>query len=94
MKISEAIIQNRNIKINTTNDFDATYKGKRITITTDHGFGKPKYDFLKRYCIDVWDIKSGIKDVDSWQDLHSMKDAIRYALIGACLIVDTSNPIE
>ena len=86
MKISAIVIQNRNISINTENDFDATYKGKRITITTDHGFGKPKYDHLNRYCIDVWDIKSGMKDVDAWQDFHTMRDAIRFALIGACLI--------
>lgn len=89
MRISEAIIQNRNILRYSDDNFDATYKGKRITITTDHGFGKPKYNHLKRYCIDVWDIMSGMKDVDSWQDFHTMKDAIRYALIGACLIVDT-----
>jgi zona occludens toxin (predicted ATPase) len=88
MKISAIIIQNRNIKSYSSDLFDATYKGKRIYITTDHGFGKPKYDHLKRYCIDVWDIKSGMKDVDAWQDFHEMKDAIRFALIGACLIPD------
>jgi zona occludens toxin (predicted ATPase) len=86
MKISGIVIQDRNILDNTENDFDARYRGKRIIITTDHGFGKPKYDHLKRFCIDVWDIKSGMKDVDSWQDFHTMKDAIRFALIGACLI--------
>jgi hypothetical protein len=86
MRISSAIIQNRNIRISTADDFDASYKGKRISITTDHGFGKAKHDFLNRYCIDVWDVKSGMKDVDSWQDFHTMKDAIRFALIGACLI--------
>jgi hypothetical protein len=88
MKVSGIVIQNRNITTNTGKVFDATYKGKRIYITTDHGFGKPKHDFLNRYCIDVWDIKSGMKDVDSWQDFHEMRDAIRYALIEACLIPD------
>lgn len=86
MKISGIVIQNRNIAQYSDDIFDATYKGKRFYITTDHGFGKPKYDHLKRYCIDVWDIKSGMKDVDAWQDLHTMRDAIRFALIGACLI--------
>jgi len=92
MKISGIVIQNRNIERYSDDNFNATYKGKRIAITTDHGFGKPKHDFLNRYCIDVWDIKSGMKDVDSWQDFHNMRDAIRFALIGACLISDPSSP--
>ena len=86
MKISGIIIQNRNISENSPDEFDATYKGKRIIISTNHGFGKPQYNHLKRYCIDVVDIKSGMKDVDAYQDCHTMRDAIRYALIGACLI--------
>jgi hypothetical protein len=86
MKISEAIIQNKNISIYTENDFDSTYKGKRIIISTNHGFGKPKYEHLKRYNIDVIDIKTGIYDVKSYEDYHCMKDAIRFALKGACLI--------
>lgn len=86
MKVSEAIIQERNISVNTENDFEATYKGKRIFISTDHGFGKAKYDHLKRYNIDVRDIETGMYDVQSYQDCHTMKDAIRFALKGACLI--------
>lgn len=86
MKVSEAIIQERNISVNTENYFEATYKGKRIFISTDHGFGKAKYDHLKRYNIDVKDIETGMYDVQSYQDCHTMKDAIRFALHGACLI--------
>lgn len=86
MKISGVIIQERNISENTNSDFVATYKGKSITISTNHGLGKPKYDHLKRYNIDVIDIKSGMYDVQSYEDLHEMRDAIRLALKGACLI--------
>lgn len=87
MKISSLVIQNRNISVNTENDFIATYKGKKIIISTNHGFGKPKYDHLKRYAIDVIDIKTNLKDVDSYEDFHTIKDAIRSALKGACLLV-------
>lgn len=62
MKIGQLVIQERNIITNTEEQFDATYKGKEIHITTDHGFGIPKYDHLKRYCIDVID-KNGMYDV-------------------------------
>jgi len=86
MKISGAIIQNKNITINSENDFVATYKGKEIIISTNHGFGKPKYNHLKRYNIDVVDISTGMIDVQSYEDFHTMRDAIRYALKGACLI--------
>lgn len=86
MKISGAIIQNKNISINSENDFVATYKGKEIIISTNHGFGKPKYNHLKRYNIDVIDISTGMIDVQSYEDFHTMRDAIRYALKGACLI--------
>ena len=86
MKISTLVIQNRNISVNTENDFVATYKGKEIIISTNHGFGKPKYEHLKRYNIDVIDIATGWKDVDSYDDFHTMKDAIRHALKGACLL--------
>ena len=86
MKISSLIIQNRNISVNTDNDFVATYKGKEIIISTNHGFGKPKYDYLKRYNIDVIDIATGMRDVQSYEDFHNMKDAIRSALKGACLL--------
>lgn len=86
MKISGLVIQNRNISINTENDFVATYKGKEIIISTNHGFGKAKYEHLKRYNIDVNHIATGIKDVQTYEDFHNMKDAIRFALIGACLL--------
>lgn len=86
MKIGQLVIQKRNIKENTANVFDATYKGKRIYITTNHGFGKPKYDHLNRYMIDVVDIKTGLKDVDTYDDCHEIKDAIRLALKGAMLM--------
>ncbi|HHX68962.1 MAG TPA: hypothetical protein GX708_13025 [Gallicola sp.] len=86
MKISGAIIQNKNITINSENDFVATYKGKEIIISTNHGFGKPKYNHLKRYNIDVVDISTGMIDVQTYEDFHTMRDAIRYALKGACLI--------
>lgn len=85
MKISGAVIQTRNIIVSTDEKFAATYKGHRIYITTDHGFGKPKHDHLKRYLIDVYG-PDGLKAVDSYEDLHNIKDAIRYALKGACLI--------
>lgn len=86
MKISAAIIQERNITINTPERFQATYKGREINITTDHGHGKPKYDHLKRYDITVQHLESGMYDVDTYEDCHTMRDAIRYALKGACLL--------
>ena len=86
MKISGAIIQPRNIEVSTENEFRATYKGKQISITTDHGFGKPKYDYLKRFMIDVIDIETGMVDVQTYEDFHEVKDAVRSALKGACLI--------
>lgn len=86
MKVSSLVIQNRNISVNTENDFIATYKGKKIIISTKHGLGSPKYDYLKRYSIDVVDIATGMIDVQSYEDVHTMKDAIRYALVGACLL--------
>lgn len=87
MRISaNCVIQNRNISVNTENDFNATYKGKKIIISTNHGFGNARHDYLKRYNIDVIDIKTGLKDVQSYEDFHKIKDAIRYALRGACLL--------
>jgi len=86
MKISGCIIQKRQILDNTPELFNANYKGKRIYISTDHGFGKPKYDHLKRYNIDVLDIKSDMYDVQTYEDHHTMEDAIRSALKGCCLL--------
>lgn len=85
MKISTAIIQEKNISINTSKAFSAIYKGREINITTDHGHGKPKYNHLKRYDITV--TINGSYVVNTYEDCHTMRDAIRYALKGACLIV-------
>lgn len=85
MKVAGIIIQNRNIIENTEDDFEAKYKGKTIIISTNHGFGEPKYSHLTRYNIDVID-DCGMKDVEAYEDLHTMRDAIIYALKGACLI--------
>ena len=86
MKISGAIIQQRNIIVSSENEFQATYKGKQINITTDHGFGKPEFGHLKRFNIDVIDIETGMSDVQTYEDFHEINDAIRYALKSACLI--------
>lgn len=86
MKISGAIIQQRNIEVSTENNFRATYKGKQINITTEHGFGDPEFNHLKRFNIDVIDIETGMYDVQTYEDCHEINDAIRYALKGACLI--------
>lgn len=84
MKISTAIIQERKISINTPQTFSATYKGREINVTTEHGHGKPKYSHLKRYDITV--TLNGSYEVNTYEDFHTKKDAIRYALKGACLI--------
>ena len=84
MKISGAIIQEKNISENTADEFHATYKGRNIDISTGHGFGEPKWKHLKRYDITV--TVNGSYEVNTWQDFHEMRDAIRYALKGACLI--------
>ena len=84
MKISGIVIQNRSISKNTENDFIATYKERIIEISTNHDLGSPKWDHLKRYNIEV--TFNGSYEVNTWQDFHTMRDAIRYALIGACLI--------
>lgn len=86
MKISGAIIQQRNIIVSSENEFQATYKGKYIYISTEHSIGKPKYEHLKRFVIDVQDVNTGMYDVQTYQDFHEINDAIRYALKGACLI--------
>jgi hypothetical protein len=44
------------------------------------------YDHLKRFLIDVVDIKTGMYDVQTYQDLHTVRDAIIYALKGAMLV--------
>lgn len=85
MKIAGRVIQNRNIIQNDKDYFEANYKHVKIVITTDHGFGKPDFDHLTRYSIDVYGRENGIYDVEAVKDFHTMKDAIRYALEGACL---------
>lgn len=85
MKVAGRIIQNRNIIQNDPDYFEANYKHVTIFITTNHGFGKPKYKHLTRYSIDVYGRNNGIYDMQSWEDCHDMKDAIKHALEGACL---------
>lgn len=85
MKISGAIIQKRFINEHNDHTFSATYKGHDIYVSTTHGFGKPKYDHLKRYTIEVIG-KDGMYAVNTYDDFHTMEDAIRYALKGALLI--------
>lgn len=84
MRIAGCVI--RNIVEYTDNIFRATYKGKRIYISDDHGLGKAREKGLTRYFINVTDIKSGWDDVDAYEDCHDIRDAIRFALEGACLI--------
>lgn len=84
MKIAGCVI--RKIKQDTEDTFEAEYKGKRIYVTTEHGFGEPKYDHLRRFLIDVIDIKTGMYDVQSYDDFHTMRGAIICALRGAKLI--------
>jgi hypothetical protein len=86
MKVGGCIIQERKIEVNNENLFVAKYKGKRIYITTDCAFGKPQYEHLKRYLVDVKDIKTGMYDVETYEDFHTMRDAILYALKGSMLI--------
>ncbi len=86
MKVAGCIIQKRNILEHNYGLFNANYKGKRIYISTDHGFGKPQFPHLKRFLIDVVDIKTGMYDVQSYQDCHTIRDAIIYALDGAMLV--------
>lgn len=86
MKNSGAIIRDKCISENTSDKFNAIYKGREINITTYHGHGKPKCDHLKRYDITVIHLGSGMYDVNTYEYLHTMQDAIRYALKGACLL--------
>jgi hypothetical protein len=84
MKIAGKVIQDRNIKINSNEQFIATYKGKEIEIQAF--YGGTKYNHLIGFDIEVYDLKSGMKDVETYQELHTMRDAIIYALKGSCLI--------
>jgi len=87
MKIrTDVIIQNKNISIYNANDFEATYKEKKIIITSNHEFDPPQYNHLTRYLINVIDIKSGKNEFQKCDDFHTMMDAIRIAVIGSNLI--------
>jgi len=86
MKVAGCVIQNRQIITNTSDCFEARYKGKSIYISTDHGFGEPYIKDLKRYVIDVVDLKTGMYDVQTYEDYYTITDAITYALKGAMLV--------
>lgn len=90
MKFCNSVIQRRNISKNTLSEFLATYKGKQISITTNHNLGKPNRtylgDFYKRFSITVIDLKSGMLDVDTYLDEEHITDAILYALKGAQIL--------
>ena len=86
MKIAGCVIQNRNIIENNQHTFHAIYKGKNIYVSSIHKLGKPKYDHLTRFYILVIDVKTEICDVDMYEDCHDIREAIRVALKGACLI--------
>ncbi len=83
MKIAGCVI--RNISVNTPNHFEATYKGRYIYISTDHGFGKPENKNLKRFNIEVTHEESGMYDVNTWEDYPTIEKAIESALEGALL---------
>ena len=86
MKIAGCVIQKRQILDNTLALFNANYKGKRIYISKDHGFGKAKYPHLSRFLIDVVDIETGMYDVQAYQDFEHIDEAIEYALKEALLL--------
>lgn len=85
MKISQAIIQNRNISKNTPELFEAVYKGHYIVVNDDHGHGIAKHMHLTRYEITVTNKNRRVVFSDVF-DCHTRKDAIRKALKGANLI--------
>jgi hypothetical protein len=86
MKIAGCIFQERNIRENSSTTFEATYKKRRFYISSDHGFGQPKEHWLTRYNIDVFDVESGMYDVQTYEDCHSIRDAIIVALKGAMFL--------
>lgn len=90
MKIAGCVIQNRNIIESNQHTFHASYKGKSIYVSSKHGFGKARYDHLTRFYIYVTNVKTEIHDVDiyvdCYEDFHNIRDAIIFALKGACLI--------
>lgn len=82
MKICGKIIQERNIKVNTTDEFSAVYKKHYITI-----FRLEKIDRYdnQTFNVDVTDL-AGCYAVNAVFEGRSMRDAIIYALKGALLI--------
>lgn len=79
VKIQGSTIRDKYIREHTDTVFDARYKGRHIYITTEHGLGLPREKGLNRYCVDVIH-HTGVKEVDSYEDLATMQEAIEYAL--------------
>ena len=87
MKIQKGtVIQERLIKKNTDKEFFAVYRDKEISITTDHDYGRARYNGQARYDVIVQDLKTGNIEVNTLHDTSSMKEAIKFALKGAQLI--------
>lgn len=84
MRVGGRTIQNKKIISHTNNDFEARYKRHTIFITTNHGHGKSEHNHLTRFDIDVIHDDGGYA-VQTYEDLHSMHDAIIFALKGAML---------
>ncbi len=82
MKIGGRIFQQKKIRENTSEKFDAQYKKCNFYITTDHGFGEAEYKHLKRFCIDVRAEDGGFL-VNTYKDFHDIRNAIIYSLDGA-----------
>ena len=87
MKIQKGtVIQERLIKRNTNKEFFAVYRGKEISITTDHDYGRAKCYGHTRYDVVVQSLKTGNIEVNTLHDTSSMKEAIKFALKGAQLL--------
>lgn len=86
MKIGKAIIQEQKIKRYNKSEFDATYKGRSIFVSDNHGFGLAEDADKKRFNIEVYDIMSGMYDVYTYEDFNNIEEAIIYALEGAMLV--------
>lgn len=86
MKVAGCIFQEKNIRENSSTTFEATYKKRRFYISSNHGHGKAEYSHLTRYHIDVIDMDSGMYDVQTYEDCHSIRDAIIVALKGAMFL--------
>ena len=84
MKIGNSIIQSRNIIVNTADNFECRYKGKDIHITTEHAHGKSIQNGYYRYSIVVFGDRG--YDVNTYEDLSSINQAIKYALLSAKLL--------